>query len=105
MPTCSLPGQVHVGDDGTVLTKTVYDDAVVDISSATTLELIIINSNGDRVVLSGSFVTDGTDGQAYFVSTPTTWTSEGTAKEQVHLVLSSGEWWSNVSTRRVGEQL
>jgi hypothetical protein len=97
----------HVGDIGTIIIYTIKDgDTILDISGATTKELIIENSGGgSRVVLEGEFATDGTDGVIEFTSQEGTWDVAGISKEQVYLVLPDGEWRSDVVQRTIGPAL
>lgn len=85
---------VTEGDTGTTIVKEAQLCGVVlDISDATTLEIIVVNEDGTSETLVGSFVTDGTDGLVKAISTATTWT-EGCSKEQLRVVTPDGEWRS-----------
>lgn len=96
----------HVGDSGTILQKTITDNGViVDVSGASTMNLIIIDSAGVCTTLAGAFDTDGTDGVINFTVTAGTWTQKGLATEQVQLVLPSGSWSSDIFKRRIEDKL
>ena len=62
---------IHVGDVGTAIILTVNDSstgAVVDISSATTLEIVLRKPNGTSITRTAEFVTDGADGKLQYVT-------------------------------------
>jgi hypothetical protein len=55
---------IHVGDIGTIFRLTIMDGtSVVDISGATTMEIIFKKPSASVVTETASFTTDGTDGQ------------------------------------------
>ncbi len=96
----------HVGDTGTILQKIVTDNGVVvDISSASIKNLIIVDAAGVCSTLAGTFDTDGTDGTLNFTTTSGTWTKKGIATEQVQLTMPSGSWSSDLFRRRIEEKL
>ena len=55
----------HVGDEGTPFTLTVYsrDGTVLDISSASPIDIYLYKPDGSKLEKEGAFVTDGTDGK------------------------------------------
>lgn len=55
---------IHVGDIGTVFKiKIVDDDGIaINIASATTLQIIFLKPNNQRLVKTATLSTDGTDG-------------------------------------------
>ena len=56
--------EIHVNDVGTQFLVTVTDgSSAVDISSATTKELIIKKPSGTKLTKATAFSTDGTDGK------------------------------------------
>ncbi len=61
---------IHVGDVGTVFRleikewdETLLDWVILDISTATTIELKFTHPNDSLITKTASFTTDGTDGQ------------------------------------------
>ena len=92
----------HVGDTGTILVKVLTDGTnIIDISGQTTLNLHIQRPDGTVVILAGSFVDTGVDGEAKFTTIVTTWNEAGQTLEQVNLVLPSGDWAGVVEKRIV----
>jgi len=62
--------EIHVGDIGTAFTVTIMDDtAIVDISSATTRNMIFKKPSATKVTQAASFVTDGSDGKIRWTTT------------------------------------
>ena len=98
--------EIHVGDIGTVLTVTVKDDtAVVDISSATTKQIILRKPSGTNLEKTGVFVTDGSDGQMKYTTVSGDLSEAGDWSVQAKVVLTSGTWFSDVSTFTVHPNL
>jgi hypothetical protein len=95
---------VHVNDTGTLLYKTVTDDGVVvDLSTATRKELVILYTD-QRIVLTGAFVGDGSDGELVFTSLVGTWTVAGNSREQVQFDLPTGSWSCRKENRLVSSK-
>ena len=61
--------EIHVGDLTTFELTLYDDDAVVDISSATTKQIKFYDPAGTTTTQTGSFTTDGTDGKLEFTAT------------------------------------
>lgn len=88
--------QVRVGDVGTVITLTVYEDgAVKDISSATDLQILIKKPSGELLEKEATFSTDGTDGQLTYTTESDGWTEEGFYEVRAGFSLN---FWSGTST-------
>ena len=61
--------EIHVGDIGTVFEVTVKDgEDVVDVSSATTRQLIFKSKDGAVLTKTAVLVTDGTDGKIKYTT-------------------------------------
>ena len=91
--------ELRAGDAGTIINFTVRDEnnAPVDLAAATTKEVVVVGPNqASSTAYPAHFVTDGTDGQLQLVTTATTFSSSGTWRLQVHVVLPAGEWRSTV---------
>jgi hypothetical protein len=59
--------EIHVGDIGVKFIVTIKDGAdIVNISTASTKELIFEKPGGDCLIKTTSFVTDGSDGKMYW---------------------------------------
>ena len=63
-------GEIRVGDVGTTFIFTVKDqnDAIVDISSASNLDMIFRKPDGSAVVKDAVLTGDGTDGKMEYVT-------------------------------------
>lgn len=97
-----MASQIHVGDVGTQLIMTVKDDGVVvDISSASTLDVIIKKPDGENYTKSGQLSTDGTDGKMYYTSVSGDFNAAGNYKLQGRVVLASGTYYTSVSDFKV----
>lgn len=81
------------------------DDEIVDISGATTKQIIIQNPNGASTTYTASFMTDGTDGQLYYETQSGELDIVGTWKCQAKVVLSGGTYRSPVQSFRVNNNL
>lgn len=104
MATCGK--EIHIGDIGTAFQVTLYDcDTVVDVSSATTVEIIFLKPDGTKVTQTASFVTDGIDGVIQYLSQNGDLDQSGGWKLQAHIVLPTGEWWSDTDKFKVYENL
>lgn len=97
-----MASQVHVGDIGTQLILTVKDDgAVVDISSASSLVIIIRKPDGVSYEKSGTLLNDGTDGQMYYTSVDGDFNTAGNYKLQAKVVLSGATYYSSTASFKV----
>lgn len=95
--------EAHVGDTGTILECTIVDcqdpPQIIDISSATVTKDITIRApDYSKSTKSGVFKTDGTDGIVQYVILGTDLTAEGTWSIQAKVLLSDGEWYSEIDT-------
>lgn len=89
--------EVHLGDIGTKLILEVQEDGVaLDISSASTKEILLKSPSGVVVAYAASFSTDGTDGLMEYATTTDDLDEAGIWRMQGHLILASpaGEWHS-----------
>ena len=59
--------EIHVDDVGTQFLLTIMDgSAAVDISSASTKQIIIKKPSGTKMTKSATFSSDGSDGKIYY---------------------------------------
>jgi hypothetical protein len=65
--------EIHVGDVGTALIAVFHEanGSIKDISSATLLQIILTDPDGTSTTYTASLTTDGTDGQAQYVTAAT----------------------------------
>jgi hypothetical protein len=91
------PG-INEGDIGTVIELVVHDsdDAVVDISGASTKQIKITNPSGTTSTKDGSFSTDGTDGKLRYTTVSGDLNQEGLWKARAYLVFAGG--WAGHSS-------
>lgn len=108
--TADFKQEIHLGDIGTsfeltfyesVCTGTVQTIEVVDISTATTMEIIFSKPDGTTVTQTAVFVTDGTDGAIRYFSQTGDLDQTGNWKVQGHVILPTGEWYSSISKFKV----
>jgi len=98
--------EIHLNDIGTVFEATIMDGAVVvDISTATTKQLILRGPNGISKTKSASFTTNGTDGKLRYVTVANDLNVTGQWSWQAYVVLSNGAWHSDVAEFIVHENL
>jgi len=61
--------EIHIGDIGTRFLFTIQDcdsETAVDISSSSSVEINFKKGSGSTLSVTGSFLTDGTDGKVYY---------------------------------------
>lgn len=98
--------EIHLNDIGTIFEVTIKDgDNVVDISSATTKEIIFKSKDRTITTKTGVFVTDGTDGKIKHTSIANELNVVGVWSIQGFVVLPSGEWHSDISTFEIHKNL
>lgn len=94
--------EIHVGDTGTefiVIAKS--DTLVLDISSATTKQLIFVKPDGTKLTKTATFYTNGTDGKLSYVTQSTDLDQQGSWKIQAKITLPSGTWSSSIGKFKV----
>jgi hypothetical protein len=97
-----MASQIHVGDIGTTLIVTILEDgSVVDISSASSLQIIIKKPDATTLTKTGVFTTDGTDGKMQYVSIAGDFDQSGNYRIQGKVNLSSGNYSSSVGAFKV----
>lgn len=102
---------IHVGDVGTVITVTIYEDdgtTAIDVSAATTKTIYFKSPTGAKKNAAASFTTDGSDGKIYaklpsgFIDTPGTWLCQGyaewSATDKYYSVVSRFQVLNNIAT-------
>lgn len=95
---------IKIGDVGTLFKATILDEdgAVVDISSATTLEMIFKKPNDTSSTVAASLFTDGTDGIMSYPTVDGDLDIAGKWKIQCFAELDTGEWHSSILNFDVG---
>ena len=98
--------EIHVGDVGTRFLMVIKDThQIIDISTATTKSMIFTKPGGSKLTKTASFVTGGTDGQIYYISTAGDLDTAGTWQLQAYIVMPVGTWYSDISTFTVWADL
>ncbi len=94
----AIAEEIHVGDIGTVLEATIKNiNSPVDISSATvTKEILLKKPSGALLTKDGVFTTDGTDGKFEYTTISGDLDESGVWQIQSHVILSSGDWRSDI---------
>jgi hypothetical protein len=91
--------QVHVGDVGTVIVLTVYEDnEVKNISAAASLQILIKKPGGLVLTKDATFSTDGQDGKIQYTTESDGWTEEGRYEVRGHFVLNT---WNGATSEMI----
>lgn len=109
MSTCS-EREIHLNDIGTVFLVTINDcvagvPTVLDVSSATTLQLIFQSPSGTSTTQTASLYTDGTDGKVTYTSISGDIDEVGTWRLQASVVIGGGTFRSEVKSFRVHDNI
>jgi len=99
--------EIRVDDIGTLFEITIYDqdDAILDVSGATTKQIIFKKPSGGRLEKDAAFSTDGTDGKIRCVSVSGDLSKAGFWQSQGYVVLPDGEWRTTIDTFEVHANL
>ena len=90
--------EIHVGDVGTIFEVTVMDGtAVVDISTATTKQLIFKKPDGTLLTKDASFKTTGVDGILRYTTIAADLDQAGGWKLQAYIEMPTGKWHSDIT--------
>ena len=97
--------EIHLNDIGTAFQLTIYDcqvpPVIIDISSASVKEVKFRRPNYTSFTKTGTFVTDGTDGQVEYITLDLDLDAEGTWEIQAKVTLPTGTWSSDIQTFEV----
>lgn len=98
---------IQKNDVGLAIRVTIkdQDDIVVDVSGATTKELIFKKPDDSIVTKTASFYTDGTDGVIQYVTESNFLDTAGIWSVQGHIVLAGGEWKTTIDEFSVNKNL
>lgn len=98
--------EIHLNDIGTIFRFTVKDgSAVLDISGASTKNIVFKKPTGATLTKAGSFFTDGTDGILQYTTLTGDLDTLRIWQAQVSLVLAAGTWKTDVVEFTVHENL
>lgn len=94
--------EIHVGDIGTVFRITVQEsDVALDISDATTLQMLFYKPNRTVATKTAVFTDDGTDGQIQYTTVEDDLDQSGTWKVQARITTPDGVWSSSIGRFKV----
>ena len=97
-----MASQIHQNDVGTKLLVTVTDDgSAVDISAASSLTIFLKQPDCDVLEKSATLNTDGEDGKMYYLTVLGDLDKAGTYKIQGKVVISTGTFYTSISTFKV----
>lgn len=98
---------VHMNDIGTQFIAQVVDqdNNIVDISTASQLQMIFKKPSGIKVAQSGVLYTNGTDGKMEYITQANDLNEHGLWKLQGYVVNPSGAWYSDQFTFPVARNL
>ena len=99
--------EIHIGDIGTVFEVTVMDDLdVVNISSASLMQIIFEKNDKTKVTNTAVLSGDGSDGKMrYTVLLDTELDQKGNWKIQGNVTLPSGRWSTDIEKFKVHENI
>lgn len=94
--------QIRVNSYGVDIIITITEDgSVVNVSSATTKEILIRKPSGTLLTNTASLYTDGTDGKIRYISVSGDFDEEGLHRIQGVVDIGSGHYPSEVKTFQV----
>lgn len=97
-----MASQMHVNDVGNTLVGTVLDNgAVVDISTASNLYMVLKKPDQTTETKTAGFYSDGTDGKMSYVVASGDLDQAGNYKIQGKVEINSSTFYSNISTFKV----
>lgn len=97
-----MASEIHEDDIGTKLLATIIDDnEVVNISSSSSLTLLIKKPNGSILTRPATLETDGTDGKIYYITVAGDLDEAGIYKIQGLVVLPNGSFYTSIVTFKV----
>lgn len=89
--------EIHVGDIGTVFELTIQDDnSAIDVSGATTKNIVFKKADGTTVTQAASFTSDGTDGKIRYAVVADDLDVAGEWSIQGHIVIPAGTWYTDI---------
>lgn len=102
-----MSAEIHVGDVGTVFQATIKDEAgaVVDVSTASTLELVFNKPDETPVVKTAVHVSDGVDGQIKYISIAADIDQAGSWRVQGYAEIGTAVFHSDVHVFKVHPNL
>lgn len=97
-----MSDQIFVGDTGSEFRVTITDDDVaVDLSSATTLELIFRKPDGTILTVTASLYSDGTDGIIFYNTVEDDLDQSGIYKLEAYIEIDGNTFYSSIGSFKV----
>ena len=99
--------QIHLNDIGTQFKVTVKDEdsVVVDLSSASTLQLIFQKPSGDKLTTTASLINDGTDGLIQYITVSGDIDECGIWQMQARVVIGTKDFKTDIGSFKVYRNL
>ena len=98
--------EIHTYDIGTVFEVTLLDtDVAVDVSAASSKEIIFLKPDGTSVTKTAEFGTTGIDGIIKYTTIEDDLDTVGGWKLQAKVTLPTGTWSSDISKFKVYSNL
>ena len=98
--------EIHKGDIGTQFTVTVQDGTTaVDISSASSKQLIFKKPGGTILTKTTSFVSDGTDGKMQYTTVDGDLSDDGVWKMQGKVIIGGNTFSTDITSFKVYRNL
>lgn len=93
---------IRVGDTGTEFRINITDEGVaVDLSAATTIQMIFKKPSGETLTVDANLYTDGTDGVIFYNTVDGDINESGMWRIQTYIVVGAAIYSSTVGTFRV----
>jgi hypothetical protein len=98
--------EIHLSDIGTKFLVTITDgSSAVDVSSASTKQIIIKKPSGSKLTTTASFNSDGTDGKIYYTTVTDDLDEAGSYKLQGKVIISDGTFYTDITSFKVHRNL
>lgn len=99
-------GEIHKNDIGTEFRCTMKDgSSIVDVSTASTKQLIFVKPSGEKLTKTATFYTDGTDGIISYVTVSGDLNECGLWAIQGFVIIGTGEYHSDIRNFKVERNL
>tara|TARA_Y100000310_G_C20365020_1_gene660753 strand:+ start:71 stop:379 length:309 start_codon:yes stop_codon:yes gene_type:complete len=98
--------EIHLNDIGTQFLLTIKDgSSAVDVSTASTKQIIIKKPSGTKITATATFSTDGSDGKIYYSAVADDLDETGSYKLQGKVIISDGTFYTDITTFKVHRNL
>ena len=98
--------EIHLNDIGTKFLVTVTDgSSAVDISGASTKQIIIQKPSGTKLTVATAFDSDGTDGKMSYTTVEDDLDEAGSYKLQGKVAISDGTFYTDITSFKVYRNL